>query len=143
MSLTHPNRELIALGVRQPWAELIVRGTKTIEIRSQDTNVRGPIYVYASRKISGHPAARAAAEEFRLEPESLPRGVLVGTIELHHTAPAADADAVSACVPAEYLTDQYGWHVRNPERFGVPLQVRFLPYGVWFYPFKRRGSRRR
>jgi hypothetical protein len=25
-------------------------------------------------------------------------------------------------------------------RFATPLAVRFLPYGVWFYPFRRRGE---
>ena len=33
-----------ALGIKQPWVELILRGIKTLEIRSLATNVRGPIY---------------------------------------------------------------------------------------------------
>jgi ASCH domain len=42
------NSALRALSVRQPWAELILRGEKTIEYRSQPTKVRGKIYIYAS-----------------------------------------------------------------------------------------------
>ena len=49
MSISHPDPNLIALGIRQPWAELILRGVKTIEVRSRDTDVRGPIYIYATR----------------------------------------------------------------------------------------------
>jgi hypothetical protein len=45
----HPDAETVALGVRQPWIELILRGVKTIEVRSQDTRIRGTIYLYASK----------------------------------------------------------------------------------------------
>jgi superfamily I DNA/RNA helicase len=37
-----------ALSVRQPWAELIMRGEKTIEVRSLRTNIRGRVHIYAS-----------------------------------------------------------------------------------------------
>jgi hypothetical protein len=140
MTDSHPNPELIALGVRQPWAELILRGIKTIEVRSQDTNVRGPIYVYSSKKISEHPAAITAAKEHGLDLEALPRGVLVGTVEIHRTALLKVNDAAAACVPAAHLVDQFGWYLRSPVRLDEPLAVRFLPYGVWFYPFRRRNE---
>jgi len=136
--LADPNR--LALGIRQPWAELILRGIKTIEVRSLDTQVRGPIYVYASKKLSDHPAAEAAIEQFRLDIDSLPRGVVVGTVDLHETAPATPADAVAACLPAPALEGRWCWHLQQAERFAEPLAVRFLPYGVWFYPWKRKSK---
>ena len=37
-----------ALSIRQPFAEMILRGKKKIEVRSFPTNVRGPMYLYAS-----------------------------------------------------------------------------------------------
>ena len=43
--MEHPNKELIALGVRQPWAELILRGIKTIEVRTLPTSIRGPVFI--------------------------------------------------------------------------------------------------
>ena len=36
-----------ALSIRQPWAELILQGHKTIEVRSQRTNIRERVYIYA------------------------------------------------------------------------------------------------
>lgn len=39
---------LKALSVRQPWAELILSGEKTVEIRSQITKIRGRVYSYAA-----------------------------------------------------------------------------------------------
>jgi hypothetical protein len=141
----HPNPEIIALGVRQPWVELILRGIKTIEVRSLDTRVRGTIYLYASKKISGLPAALDAAHEHELDCPSLPCGLLVGSVEIAATRRAVVSDAGPSCVPATFLKQQFAWELCNPQRFAKPLPVRFLPYGVWFYPFRRRNavSRRR
>ncbi len=138
----HPDKSLIALGVRQPWAELIVRGVKTIEVRTVGTNHRGPIYVYASKKLSDHPAALVAAREHDIDLDSLPRGLIVGTVEIEESGPIAAADVPRTCLAAEHLTGRHyiGWRLRSAARLPKPLAVRFLPYGVWFYPFQRRGN---
>jgi hypothetical protein len=140
----HPiDRERIALAIQQPWAELIVRGLKTLEIRSSEARVRGPVYIYASRKPSELPDAAAAAERFGLDVAALPRGVLVGQADLTESRPAAGEDATEACVSAERLAGRFAWRFARPERFDEPLAVRFLPYGIWFYPFRRVGTLRR
>lgn len=136
----HPNPDLVALGVRQPWAELIVRGIKTVEVRSQNTEVRGTIYIYAARKLAEHPGADAAWEKYDLDAEALPRGLIVGTVEIADSAPALKDHAAAACVPAEVLRNQHAWRLVEPRRI-EPLKPRFLPYGIWFYPFKRRRTR--
>lgn len=145
MELRHPDKQLLALGIRQPWAELILRGIKTIEVRSQDTRVRGPIYVYASKKPAVSPAAAAALARYDLDLTELPVGVLVGTVEIVETALCRTAaDAAAACVSREAVHGRYGWRLANPVRLETPLLPHFLPYGVWFYPFRRRhrGTRR-
>lgn len=143
MPRQHPVHDRLALGIRQPWAELILRGAKTVEVRSVDTRVRGPIYVYASKKLAGHPAADRAAENHGIEVDTLPRGVIVGSVELVETSPCTRADARAACVPRSFVEDRFAWRLQNPERLDEPLTVRFLPYGIWFYPFKRRNGSRR
>jgi hypothetical protein len=135
----HPDPQIIALGIRQPWAELILRGIKQIEIRSLNTQVRGRIYVYASKKLSELPEAAAAAARHGVDLETIPRGLLVGSVELYSSLRSTEEDAPAACLPAALLENRFSWKVRNPERF-APLEVRFLPYGVWFYPFQRRGT---
>src|SRR5215831_17888980 len=87
-----PDPEVLALGVRQPWVELILRGIKTVEVRSQDTQVRGMIYLYASKKLSDFPAAIEAARRHKLDPGTLPTGLLVGSVEIARTRPAAARD---------------------------------------------------
>ena len=39
-----------ALSIKQPWAELILQGRKTIEIRSWNTRYRGYFLIHASKK---------------------------------------------------------------------------------------------
>jgi len=41
-----------ALSVRQPWAELILSGRKTIEIRSWVVSYRGSIWLHAPKTVS-------------------------------------------------------------------------------------------
>ena len=132
------NREMIALGVRQPWAELILRGEKTIEVRSRNTNVRGTIYLYASKKVSTHPAAEKSAKQHKIVPDEFPMGVLVGTVDIIDCIPCKSRDAKAGCVSRRDVKGQYGWRLENACRLVKPLDVIFLPYGVWFYPFKRR-----
>lgn len=68
-----------AFGIQQPWAELILRGLKTIEIRTLTVRSGGPFYLYASKQASKSRFAVEAARRAGLELENLPRGVLVGT----------------------------------------------------------------
>ena len=143
--MPHLDMDMIALGIRQPWAELILRGIKTIEVRSTHTAQRGPIYVYASKKLAGFAAADCAIASHQLDEESLPRGLIVGTVEIVDCRPCEPNDAAATCVPPSYLENHFAWILANPKQFDEPLTVRFLPYGVWFYPWKRRNrqSRRR
>ena len=138
-TITHPQRELIALGIRQPWAELILRGIKTIEVRSQPTNVRGTIYLYTGKKFADLPAAGEMVERHKLDVDTLPMGLIVGTVDIVDCRACSSADAEAACVPVSVLKDHHGWHLANPVRLDRPLKARFLPYGVWFYPFKRKS----
>lgn len=141
--MPHPDRDMIALGVQQPWAELILRGVKTLEVRTVDTRTRGTIYLYASKRFSSFPAATTAAKKHSVDLDALPCGLLVGTVEIHATSRCRPADAAASCVPRDLLRNRIGWHLRNAERLEEPLPVRFLPYGVWFYPFKRKNGRER
>lgn len=133
------DRDRIALAVQQPWAELIVRGLKTIEVRSTSVRVRGTIYIYASRRLSDLPDAAVAAERHDLNVESLPTGVIVGTANLTECRAASPDDADAACVSPAILDGRMAWCFTDSVKYIEPLQVRFSPYGIWFYPFRRRS----
>ncbi len=134
------DRDRIALGIQQPWPELILKGIKTVEVRSQPTAKRGRIWLYASKRFSQLPAALDACRTFQIDSDRLPTGLLVGTVEVVGCRPCRSNDAAAACVPASLLRDRFAWELADPIRLAEPIQVRFLPYGVWFYPFKRRAG---
>lgn len=85
--------------------------------------------------------AHDAARQAQLDNAQLPRGVVVGSVEIYASLPAVAADAAAACVSPELLENQYGWRLRDPIVFDNPLAVKHLPYGVWFYPWKRRTNK--
>ena len=85
------------LSIRQPYAELILRGEKTIEYRSRPTRIIGErFYIYASKglgpwalgdgeKNTGEAQRhRASLNHGWIDPRTLPRGVIVGTAVISH-----------------------------------------------------------
>lgn len=133
----------IAFGIQQPWAELILRGIKTIEVRRLPVRPGGPIYLYASKQPSKTAYAIDAAEKHGLEIENLPRGLLVGTIEVSQCRPATPEDVTAACVPVEFLLRRNAWVIGRTTRLEVPQPILNTPFGMWFYPFAQRGTNKR
>jgi hypothetical protein len=124
-----------ALSIRQPWAELILQGHKTIEVRSQRTNVRERVYIYAGRnRIEAEEEARIAAQ-FGMDVDGLPRGVLVGTIEIVGCRPLEKSDGKAACFEIDQVDGYFAWLLERPER-AVHLQTpKKHPQPVFFHPF--------
>ncbi|MCK9325042.1 MAG: ASCH domain-containing protein [Bacteroidales bacterium] len=50
-----------ALSVKNPWADMIAQGLKTIEVRSRRTHHRGPLLICTSKKPEGGNAGCAVA----------------------------------------------------------------------------------
>ena len=96
--MQHPNEELIALGIQQPWAELILRGIKTIEVRNVPVGMRTTIYLYSSKKLSAYPDADVAVARYGIDLANLPRGQIVGTIEILDCCKCEPSDVEAACV---------------------------------------------
>lgn len=104
-----------ALSIRQPYAELILRGNKPIEFRSRRTHIRGRFLIYA-------PKSRGPAVDYRLHllPQHLPHGAIVGSAELFD------------CTEHDGM---FHWHLRDPRRFAQHLHPVGHPQPVWFFPF--------
>ncbi len=112
-----------AISIRQPHIEAILRGKKKIEYRSRPTKVRGRVYLYASlgRDSDKDEAEMLSQYAIRdLTAEELPRGVLVGTVELYD------------CTERQ---GEYQWHLRNPRRAKRLMKPKNHPQPVWFNPF--------
>lgn len=106
-----------ALSVRQPHAEAILRGIKTTEYRSSATNRRGRILLYASRiPVDDIPGWMKKYGMSKENYNDLPRGVLVGSVELYD------------CNGGE-------WYLRHPQRATKLLVPTNRPQPIWFRPF--------
>jgi hypothetical protein len=94
-----------AITIRQPWAQLIAAGLKTIETRSWPTKYRGPLAIHAG--LRPHPfedALHRLLESKRMSPfeatilagttdtRLVPRGAVVATATLTDVLPVFGSD---------------------------------------------------
>ncbi len=93
-------------------------GEKDAEYRRHPTKVRGRIYVYAAKTLDG--VDREECKQNGFNENDLPRGVIVGTVEI--------VDCVK-------LEDCYKWVLARPKRLKRPRKPANHPQPVFFYPF--------
>jgi hypothetical protein len=126
-----------ALSVRQPWAELILLGHKTIEVRSQRTHVRERVTIYAGLSRRDVPEAQAITDRLGIDVAALPRGVLVGTVEIVgcRRLETSDSDAAGYPIGDDEAQRSYGWLLRAPERADELVAPKKHPQPVFFNPF--------
>jgi hypothetical protein len=114
-----------ALSIRQPYAELILRGEKTIEYRSRPTKLIGArFYIYASRKWAG-------VDEFA-SPTNLLTFSLNGAGNALATGVIVGTAVISEC---RRENGHYCWHLSNVRRMKRPRKPKRMPQPVWFTPF--------
>ena len=94
-----------ALSVKQPWANMIASGEKTIETRTWETNYRGVIAIASSKM-----------------PDIYPAGCVILTAYLVNCRPMVKSDEKAAC--CECLPGLYSWCLVNVEKLEVPLKVK-------------------
>lgn len=80
-----------ALSVRQPWAWAIVHAGKDVENRTWGTRYRGPLLIHASTNYDR--AGKAwIRDELGIEvPPDLPRGGIIGRVQLVGCTQASDS----------------------------------------------------
>ena len=139
-----------ALSIRQPFAELILRGMKTIEYRSRPTRIIGQrFWIYAAKGTrvplrgkaqrpivadnvsvaNAPPWMIELANALRIFDHELPTGLIVGSAVISHCTQSSKTDN-------EPLTlDFFQWHLTDVERLARPRRPRNHPQPVWFRPF--------
>lgn len=124
MSRTHgrmrpPEKLERALSIRQPYAELILRGRKRAEYRRRPTHIRERVYVYAA--LGAGDADHGVRQGLsRADQERLPRGLIVGSVEIvgcRRTAP-----------------DELAWLLARPRRYRTPVRPGGQPMPVFWRP---------
>ncbi|MBP9503112.1 MAG: ASCH domain-containing protein [Candidatus Promineofilum sp.] len=111
-----------ALSFRQPWAELVLQGRKTMDLRTWTTGYRGRIAIHVAREVE-HEAALA----HDLDPAGLAVGGVVGTVELVDVIlldEAAYAQHLDAHLAGRgFRPGMAGWLLAAPERLPEMIAV--------------------
>ena len=109
------------LSLKQPYAELLVSGRKTIELRTWNTKFRGEFLVHASKKVDTDACVR-----IKIDPDSLVIGAIVGKATLYDLKFYENTnlflkDRNRHFAGREYSHHKYGFLIKNARRFKKPI----------------------
>ena len=108
------------LSVCQPFAELIVQGKKTIELRKWNTKFRGEFLVHAPQKIRLDECKR-----LKMQPE-MTVGAIIGKVELidvreYENTAQIKIDSKKHLASNDESDNKYGFILQNPKQLRVPI----------------------
>ena len=108
------------LSVCQPFAELIVQGKKTIELRKWNTKFRGEFLVHAPQKIRLDECKR-----LKIQPE-MTVGAIIGKVELidvreYENTAQIKIDSKKHLASNDESDNKYGFILQNPKQLRVPI----------------------
>jgi hypothetical protein len=124
-----------ALNVSQPWAELILRGLRTLEVRKRATTIRERVQIYAGDAEIPSYQRQYVREQYGIETNLLPRQHLLGSVEIVGCRPLLLQDYPAACQPISRTGGLHAWLLANPRRaleWHVPTHT---PRSDFFKPF--------
>ena len=112
------------LSIRQPFAELILSGRKTIELRNWSTSFRGWFLIHASGR-----ADATACKAFGIDPEAVPRGAIAGKAFLYDVKEYGNdrefaLDRSRHLAAGGYPRQRYGFMLKGAERLARPAGMR-------------------
>lgn len=129
-------QQLMALSIRQPYAQLVAGGTKTVEVRSWRTDYRGELLVCAGAAWADTDDAVDAwnqhLDEIDAILEAFPLGVAVGRVDLVDIVPMEPSLLEAAAMGEMPEGGAWAWKIANPrafapeERFPVKGKLRLF-----------------
>lgn len=120
--------KITVLSVMQPWAQLIIEGKKTIELRKWNTKFRGEFYIHASMKTN-----LEKCNELNINPKILINGAIIGKAELagikkYNSKKELINDKEKHFAP-DYETPCYGFILENAKKI-KPIKCKGS-LGLW------------
>ncbi|MFQ5573077.1 MAG: ASCH domain-containing protein [Nitrosopumilaceae archaeon] len=108
------------LSVSQPFADLIVSGKKTIELRKWNTNFRGEFLVHSPLKIRKDDCKRLKISK------KLETGAIIGKVEIidvkkYNSKSEIKADSKRHLASIDFFDRKYGFVLKNPKLFRIPI----------------------
>ena len=108
------------LSVSQPFAELIILGKKTIELRKWNTNYRGELLIHAPLKIRKEDAKRLKIDK------KFVTGAIVGKVEIYDVKKYESQKQVKSDQKFHFASKNFhdrtfGFLLKNAKAFRVPI----------------------
>ena len=108
------------LSVSQPFADLIISGTKTIELRTWNTNFRGEFLIHSPIKIRTEDCKRLNITK------QLKTGVIVGKAEIYDVKSYKNTNEIKKDQRFHFTSKRfqkkvYGFMLKNAKALRVPI----------------------
>ena len=109
------------LSVCQPFAELIVQGKKTIELRKWNTKFRGEFLVHAAKNICVEDCKR-----MKISSSLIITGAIIGKVNLvnvkkYYSDTELQNDKKKHHSVSDNTKNKYGFILENPKKLRVPI----------------------
>jgi hypothetical protein len=130
-ALDGPQAGESCLSIRQPWAQLILSGRKTVENRKRATRFRGRLWLHAPQ-----PMTVRRWSELSIDPIGLPalsalvRGAIIGSVEVYDCRRFWDMSDEQ--INDSFATGPYCWLLREPQILRSPVVCKGR-LGIWTY----------
>src|SRR5579863_8262625 len=116
--------EMKCLSVSQPYADLIINGKKTIELRTWNTKFRGECLIHAPIRIKDE-----ACDRLGIEKSNLRTGVIIGKVEvydvkLYNSLEELRQDHDKHHFDEDVFRHKYGFLLRKPQALRVPISYK-------------------
>jgi len=109
------------LSVSQPYADLIISGKKTIELRTWNTKFRGEFLIHAPIKIKSD-----ACKRLSINQSNLRKGVIIGKVEIYdvksyNSSEEVKNDYEKHLADIEFSRPRYGFILKKPQALRIPI----------------------
>jgi predicted transcriptional regulator len=112
------------ISVSQPFAELIIHGKKTIELRRWNTSFRGEFLIHSPKKIRVEDCKR-----LKINPKNLVKGAIVGKAEIYDVKKYTSKseiikDSKKHLASKSSQINKYGFLIKNAKSFRMPIPAK-------------------
>src|SRR5262245_50442101 len=112
------------LSLKQPYAELVVSGKKTIELRKWNTKFRGEFLIHASQTVN-----KEACERNKIDPNSLITSAIIGKsvlydVKEHDSKNSFLNDRKKHFADVNFTNYKYGFLLKDSKRFRKPIPLK-------------------
>ncbi len=112
------------LSVSQPFADLIVHGKKTIDLRRWNTSFRGEFLIHSPLKIRPDDCKRLG-----INPKNLVKGAIIGKAEIYdvkkyNSKSELIKDSKKHLASKSFQNNKYCFLIKNAKPFRIPIPAK-------------------